>query len=162
MVRPGTLGRRERLAGPPAPGARGGLVQGVRALTLSALLVMAGLGAANAGAETSSAFTPTKPVKSYQAIRAIDVVMQRHDFSCGAASLATLLNGYLGGHYTESQILDIVKTRYPAKAWTVVTKKRGLTLEDLAFAAKKLGFQAEGAQIKLCRSSRDQRTGDHP
>ena len=44
-------------------------------------------------------------VKSWKALRDERVVKQNLDHSCGAASLATLLNGYYGQTVTEDQLL---------------------------------------------------------
>jgi uncharacterized protein len=91
---------------------------------------------------------PIDPVVSMQEAKYVDVVRQQHDFSCGAASLATLLNGYFGGHYTEQQLLSILEARYDPAAWKK-KQEAGFSLEDLAYVADKLGFAAEGAVIGI-------------
>jgi predicted double-glycine peptidase len=45
------------------------------------------------------------PVRNWKALRDERIVKQDLDYSCGAASLATLLNYYYGQHLTEAQIL---------------------------------------------------------
>jgi uncharacterized protein len=91
---------------------------------------------------------PIEPVVSLQEAKFVGVVRQEHDFSCGAASLATLVNGYFGGHYTELQLLDILKARYDAAAWKK-KQEEGFSLDDLAYVAGKIGYAAEGALIGI-------------
>ena len=47
-------------------------------------------------------------VKSWKAIRDQNITKQDLDFSCGAASIATLLNGYFQQNITEEQVLKIM------------------------------------------------------
>ena len=77
-----------------------------------------------------------------------DVVLQRLDFSCGAASIATLATYFLGKPTTEEAALLIIRARYSLDEWKK-KKQDGLSMEDLAYIAKKLGFEAEGARLGL-------------
>ena len=47
----------------------------------------------------------TLPVKSWKSLRDARIVKQDKDFSCGSASLATLLNEFYGQSVTEEQLL---------------------------------------------------------
>ena len=53
--------------------------------------------------------TPTlksnTPTRSWKSLRDDGVVKQKYDYSCGAASLATILSFY-GANFTEKQIMD--------------------------------------------------------
>jgi hypothetical protein len=63
--------------------------------------------------ETSAATltTPTVrghvAIKSWKDLRDADIVMQKLDFSCGAASLATILKGFYDYDVTEQDILTV-------------------------------------------------------
>jgi predicted double-glycine peptidase len=98
--------------------------------------------------DQNKAASPFQPVKSLYGLRTTNVVMQQYDFSCGAAALATLINGYFGTKYTELDILKVASKRYPLPAWKARVKA-GLSLDDLAFAATELGFSAQGAKIGI-------------
>ncbi|HET7716880.1 MAG TPA: cysteine peptidase family C39 domain-containing protein [Bauldia sp.] len=119
--------------------AQGGVLDGLRVLAVAGLTALGGF---SASAET------VKPVINWQDAKYIDVVRQRTDFSCGAASLATLINGYFGKKFTEQQILKIARARYSVDEWRV-KEKVGLSVEDLAFIAHKLGFASEAAAIGI-------------
>jgi uncharacterized protein len=88
------------------------------------------------------------PFRSWQTLRTKDVVMQRFDFSCGAASVATLLTFFLGRPTSEQEALLIVRARYTPEDWKK-KKDIGLSMEDLAFMAQTLGFQAQGGKLGL-------------
>ena len=85
-------------------------------------------------------------VKSWKTQRDFGIVKQDLDFSCGAASLATLLNGFYGLELTEEEILDKMdKTRERA------------SFDDMRRVLPQYGFEAKGyalsyeklAQLKM-------------
>lgn len=72
-------------------------------------------------------------VKSWKTLRDGRVVKQDLDYSCGAASLATLLNAFYGQSLTEAALLEAMD-------------KGGLraSLEDMQRALPQFGFKAQG------------------
>lgn len=77
-------------------------------------------------------------VKSWKEIRDHNVVKQDLDFSCGAASIATLLNGYYNKNISEQEVLKIMdKGDFMA------------SFNDMQKALDKLGFQANGYAVSL-------------
>lgn len=76
------------------------------------------------------------PAQTWKSRRDAQVVKQNEDFSCGAASLATLLNSYYGQSITESQILkDMDKPDMMAN------------FEDMARVVNRYGFKAGGMAL---------------
>jgi uncharacterized protein len=75
-------------------------------------------------------------VKSWKALRDAHVVKQDMDFSCGAASLATILNEFYGSPLTEQQILkDMNKQDMVAN------------FEDMAKVVKLYNFKSGGLAL---------------
>ncbi|MDO4683016.1 MAG: C39 family peptidase [Lautropia sp.] len=73
------------------------------------------------------------PVKSWKTLRDQKIVKQDQDFSCGAASLATLLNQFYGQNTTEEAILK------------AMAKEDGMaSFEDMARVMPGFGFRAQG------------------
>lgn len=73
------------------------------------------------------------PVKSWKTLRDPRVVKQDFDYSCGAASLATLLNEHYGQNVTEEQLLK------------AMDKGDGrASFADMARALRQFGFKAQG------------------
>jgi predicted double-glycine peptidase len=73
------------------------------------------------------------PVKSWKTLRDDKIVKQDLDHSCGAASLATLLNAHYGRNVTEEQLLK------------AMDKGDGrASFEDMARALQAFGFKAQG------------------
>jgi len=73
------------------------------------------------------------PVKSWKRLRDDRVVKQDLDASCGAASLATVLNSYYGQDVTEEALLK------------AMDKGDGrASFEDMARALGRFGFKAQG------------------
>ena len=86
--------------------------------------------------------------KSFSERKFDGVVGQTADFTCGAASVATILTFYWNRPTTEIETLEIIRSRYTAEQWKN-REGNGVSFDDLIFAAKKLGFQAAGAEIAL-------------
>ena len=73
------------------------------------------------------------PVRSWKSLRDRQIVKQDQDYSCGAASLATLLNGFYGQKVTEEALLK------------AMDKGEGrASFDDMARALLKFGFRAQG------------------
>jgi len=77
-----------------------------------------------------------------------NVIIQQKDYSCGTASLATVLNFYLGQSVDETEIikslLEINKQRGTIEE---VVKRRGFSLLDLKLFAESRGFKAAGYRL---------------
>lgn len=72
-------------------------------------------------------------VQSWKAQRDFGIVKQDLDFSCGAASVATLLNNFYGQNLTEEEILNKMdKTQMRA------------SFDDMQRIMPELGFEAKG------------------
>ncbi|MDL0110257.1 cysteine peptidase family C39 domain-containing protein [Campylobacter felis] len=78
-------------------------------------------------------------VKSYQEIKNEKVVRQNYEESCGAASLATLINTLDDNNLTE---LDLLKTMSGQKLYTDM-----VSFADLNDAVKKLGYESKAYKI---------------
>lgn len=73
------------------------------------------------------------PVKSWKTLRDARIVKQNLDYSCGAASLATLLDSYYGQNITEEALLK------------AMDKGEGrASFEDMARVLPQFGFRAQG------------------
>jgi hypothetical protein len=80
-------------------------------------------------------------VWSWRELKDKNVVMQNRDYSCGAASLCTLLKYYWGDNITEQKILDeLDKMLTPAERKDRI--KDGLSLTDLRKVCVKMGYLA--------------------
>ncbi|EML8171408.1 C39 family peptidase [Campylobacter upsaliensis] len=78
-------------------------------------------------------------VKSYQEIKNEKVIRQNYEESCGAASLATLINILNDSNLTES---DLLKAMSGQQLYTDM-----VSFADLNDAVKKLGFQSKSYKI---------------
>lgn len=72
-------------------------------------------------------------IKSWKTLRDARIVKQNLDFSCGAASLATLLNSYYGQDVTEEALL-IAMDKGDGRA----------SFDDMARGLSQFGFRAQG------------------
>ncbi len=111
-------------------------------------------GAANGSAQRAARSTPLDAppvrdpdhtiqlrVRNYAAIKEQNIVMQRRDFSCGAACLATVAKFYWGDEVSEVMVLRTLDEILTAEEIKDRIKK-GLAMSDLRRAAVKLGYQA--------------------
>ena len=76
-------------------------------------------------------------VTSWKALRDFRVVKQEFDYSCGAASVATLLNGFYGLDVTEADILQSIG------------KDAAASFENLANAVVPYGFKSGGLVVSF-------------
>ncbi|HEX2561656.1 C39 family peptidase [Phenylobacterium sp.] len=85
------------------------------------------------------------PVTTFRDIRFKTVVRQQYDYSCGSASLATLLRHHYGRPLGEAEIFKAM--------WDVgdqaQIQKVGFSLLDMKRYLESLGYKAEGYQISL-------------
>jgi predicted double-glycine peptidase len=88
-----------------------------------------------------------KHVKSLREQRDEGVVKQGYDFSCGAASLATLLTYGLNDAVSEDDLLSaLIKPLSPVQL--AALQREGLSLFDLQELAEKRGHKAQGFRIQ--------------
>ena len=86
-----------------------------------------------------------KQLKSVKTIKEEGVVMQNLDYSCGAASLATLMQYYYNEKVTEKDILDAAK--HVLTGDTDKVKEKGLSLLDLKQIAQHFGYKSAGFNL---------------
>ena len=87
------------------------------------------------------------PVRSLKDLRDGNVVKQQYDYSCGAASLATILRYGFGEDVSERDILDQLFAVLSADE-VDVSRKRGFNLLDLQRVAQALGYSAQGYRLE--------------
>jgi hypothetical protein len=76
------------------------------------------------------------------------VIGQTADFTCGAASVATVLTFYWNRPTTEIEVLGLIRSRYTEAQWKN-REDNGVSFDDLIFASRKLGFLADGAELPI-------------
>jgi predicted double-glycine peptidase len=82
-----------------------------------------------------------KEIYSWKSLHEQNVVMQQYDYSCGAASVATICRYFWGDNITERDFLEaVLQTLTPEELKDRL--KNGLSLTDLRKAAVKKGYLA--------------------
>lgn len=87
-----------------------------------------------------------RPTLSLKDLRDQDLVRQQFDFSCGAASLATLLRYGFGDDVTERELLIEMYESLPGDE-QAIREAEGFSLLDLQRAAQARGYNAEGFRL---------------
>lgn len=87
-----------------------------------------------------------KDVKSLKEIRSTNIVNQSLDYSCGPASLATLLSYYFEDKVTEAEILESLLSTTDIEK---VKAKKGFSLLDLKRFAVGRGYEVVGYKMDL-------------
>src|SRR5205814_848576 len=80
------------------------------------------------GPEPATRFN--KDVRSWRELQQYHVVMQRYDYSCGAAALATMIRYYFNDSVTEQQLLEEMIKPLSAEQQKD-RQKLGFSMEDL-------------------------------
>ncbi len=74
------------------------------------------------------------------------LIKQKYDYSCGSASLAILLNHYLGEDFTERQVIAGLMHYGNADQ---IEKRKAFSLLDMKRFVTQLGYKAEGYRAEL-------------
>jgi predicted double-glycine peptidase len=90
----------------------------------------------------------TGNVTNWKALNEQNVIMQRFDYSCGAASLATLMNYYFNDDITEKEMLDYVKHTFNKQEYKKI-EKDGLSFLELEKISRSMGYQSANVRLKL-------------
>jgi predicted double-glycine peptidase len=88
-----------------------------------------------------------RPALSLKDLRDQNLIRQQFDFSCGAASLATLLRYGFGDDVTERELLVEMYESLPDNE-QAVREAEGFSLLDLQRAAQARGYNAEGFRLE--------------
>ncbi|MCH7931524.1 MAG: C39 family peptidase [Proteobacteria bacterium] len=86
------------------------------------------------------------PLRSWKALRDENLVVQRFDYSCGSAALATLMRYGYGHEVGERDILNAVFETLSGDE-AALRKDEGLSLLDLQRVAEARGFRAQGFKL---------------
>lgn len=96
----------------------------------------------------ASELNASRPMKTWKAAREHHVVMQQYDYSCGAASMATLLRYYFQDDVTEKAVLQDIIAQLTDSEFEE-RKRKGLSLLDLKNYAERRGYQAAGVELRV-------------
>ena len=88
-----------------------------------------------------------KTLRSWTALRNQNLIIQRYDYSCGAAALATLMRYYFGDEVNEEEVLFNILGSM-TKEEVLDREEKGLSLLDLKQYAERRGYQAVGVKLK--------------
>ncbi len=75
-----------------------------------------------------------------------NIVHQGHDYSCGSAALATLLNFYLGESFTETQVIQGLMQYGNAQK---IAQRRAFSLLDMKQFVNRLGYKGAGYKADI-------------
>ena len=88
----------------------------------------------------------SRQVLTWTEIKYQSVVMQKKDYSCGAASLATVLRYYWGKDIQEIDILEALERSLKPHALKDRVEN-GLTMADLKVVSDRMGFDAAAGKL---------------
>ena len=88
-------------------------------------------------------------VWSFKELRERQIVMQKLDYSCGAATLATIFRYYWGADVTEETFLRLIPKLKLTPEQIKDRIENGLTLTDLRDMANLAGYQASMGKVQF-------------
>lgn len=113
---------------------------------IAAILFAAGPPSWAATVDIGSGVRIQVPLRSWKALRDENLVVQRFDYSCGSAALATLMRYGYGHEVGERDILNAVFEALSGDE-AALRKDEGLSLLDLQRVAEARGFRAQGFKL---------------
>jgi predicted double-glycine peptidase len=87
-------------------------------------------------------------ITSWKALNEQHIIMQKYDYSCGAASLATLMKYYFNEEINEQKLLDYIKTVFNKQEYKRI-EKDGLSFLELEKISRSRGYQSANVRLKL-------------
>jgi len=90
----------------------------------------------------------TSKVVSWKQLNEQNIIMQRFDYSCGAASLATLMKYYFNEDVTEQKLLDHITNIFSEQEHARI-EKEGLSFLELEKISRSLGYQSVSVRLKI-------------
>lgn len=118
-------------------------------LLVSTMLVLSGCSSdlllTNAG---YIVVTGSGKVKSWKALNEQNVIMQRYDYSCGVASLATLMRYYFREDLTEQSLLKEINNIFSEQELYVI-KQSGLSFLELEKLSQLKGYQVATVRLNV-------------
>lgn len=105
-------------------------------------------------------FQVRQPAKSWRSLQRDNVVIQRLDYSCGSAALATLLRYYFEDDTGEQEILETIFARLRRSQNPQAELKdrveNGFSMLDLLNASKDLGYLGAVVRIPIAKLAQSQ------
>ena len=92
--------------------------------------------------------TSTNKITSWKALNEQHIIMQKYDYSCGAASLATLMKYYFNNDISEQRLLDYIKTVFNKEEYKRI-EKDGLSFLELEKISRSKGYQSASVRLKF-------------
>lgn len=86
---------------------------------------------------------------SYKELKERQVVMQKLDYSCGAATLATIAKYYWGDNVGEEKFIHLIRKLGLTEAEIKDRIEKGLTLTDLRDLANLAGYEASMGKVEF-------------
>jgi predicted double-glycine peptidase len=87
-------------------------------------------------------------VTSWKTLNEQHIIMQKYDYSCGAASLATLMKYYFNEDINEQTLLNYIKTVFNKQEYKKI-EKDGLSFLELEKISQSRGYQSANVRLKL-------------
>lgn len=116
-------------------------------ITIIPTLIVAQTYAADIVVDNVSASRLHKSVQSYKALREKNIVMQAYDYSCGAASLATIFANDYDDSVSEQALLKLGMQVAQSDEKTI--REKGFSLLDLKKIAESRGYRTRGLRLRL-------------
>lgn len=85
---------------------------------------------------------------SFKELRNKNTLRQRYDFSCGAASVATILKYYFGSDVTEREVIIEMLSNLSKSEFDSI-KEKGFSLLDMKHLVESYGFWAHGYYLNF-------------
>jgi len=92
--------------------------------------------------------TSDQRVQSWSELNNKNVIMQQFDYSCGAASLATIMRYYFGEDVSELSLMEEINTIFSDQEMSVI-EESGLSFLELEKIAESKGYQTASVRLTV-------------
>jgi len=92
--------------------------------------------------------TTDQRVQSWDELNKKNIVMQQFDYSCGAASLATIMQYYFDEDVTELSLMDEINSIFSDQEMSVI-EESGLSFLELEKIAESKGYQTASVRLSV-------------
>lgn len=99
------------------------------------------------GCTSGQSISPKFEIESWNTLKWEHIVRQGYDYSCGAAAVATLANGYFGDLLDEPLVLQMLLANLSTQEEIADRVVNGFSMLDLQQVAHQLGYIAVGVKL---------------
>jgi predicted double-glycine peptidase len=90
----------------------------------------------------------SEEVSSWKELKEQNVIMQHYDYSCGVASMATLMKYYFNDDTTEAELINHIRSMFSEEEYARI-ENNGLSFLEMEIISRSRGYQSASVRLEV-------------